>query len=335
MTPVPRPSILAIVLALFLSVAVSPKHSPAAEEKPSQAYVIEQLANDEQKKMAQSALNKMEAGELAEAEKILDGMIAKYPDVSLGYHYRSIMRSYQDNLEGALSDINRTLYLGPKIIAKYRSRGLIYLQLQRYAEAAADFRVVLDTLAGGEDTTVDENARETEDLLAIALFGDGGQDDEVIRLLQKARKSRNDAGWSYQYAFQIWTVYARQGKAHVYVPELKQAVESEMVRVAANKVEKPAQEWHIMMGRYLLGQVSEADLMSKASAADSESEKKSRLQLYYFYMGMKALDAGDKATAQKHLQASLDNKQGRRNEVFFAQGQLARLKKTPLPAEAR
>lgn len=86
------------------------------------------------------------------AEFYLTKAVERYPDSVLGYYHRGGARYFQQKLDGALDDFNKTLEMDPKNIEVYRWRGMIYHQVEKHDLALSDYQKFLKDYP--EDKTV-------------------------------------------------------------------------------------------------------------------------------------------------------------------------------------
>jgi tetratricopeptide (TPR) repeat protein len=87
-----------------------------------------------------------------EAEKILSQVIALFPNDSLAYFDRAIMRENLGDTLGAIADLTKEIEVDPKSADNYFLRGMLYHKTKMYNEALADFKKVNQLDAGNADS---------------------------------------------------------------------------------------------------------------------------------------------------------------------------------------
>jgi lipoprotein NlpI len=75
-------------------------------------------------------------GALADCNKAIEVK----PDVTAFYVFRGTLRRYKGDLDGAMTDFNNVIALNPKDAFANAARGEVYYDLQKFADALADFR---------------------------------------------------------------------------------------------------------------------------------------------------------------------------------------------------
>lgn len=86
-----------------------------------------------------------------EAEKILSQVIALFPNDSMAYFDRAIMRENLGDTLGAISDFTKEIEIDPKSADNYFLRGILYHKTKMYNEALADFKMVTRIDNGNAD----------------------------------------------------------------------------------------------------------------------------------------------------------------------------------------
>ncbi|HSI85833.1 MAG: hypothetical protein ACAI35_07060 [Candidatus Methylacidiphilales bacterium] len=299
------------IIALFLWMALS-VNPVFAGDTP----VIKKRSSETEKA---SVLLKEEKP--AEAEKILDKVLKQNNKDADAYQLRSFARSYQNNLQGALEDVTRSLELGPENVGKYRSRAIIYLQMQKYNEAVEDFEAIDQTYSA----TKKELDRETLMMIGVAFFCKGGEDGKASTYMFRAAKASesNDSKLSALYA--TWSIVARvamdpqhkENYGHL-LKMLKKEVDSQASDIADAKIkgiDVTRQEYTVLTGRYILGEVSEKEFLAAATARTSGS-----LCEACFYIAMHYIAIGNKAKAGEFLQQVVDLKLHRNMLWMMAEG---------------
>ncbi len=77
-----------------------------------------------------------------EAEKILSQVIALFPNDSMAYFDRAIMRENLGDTLGAIADLTKEIEIDSKNADNYFLRGMLYQKTNNYSLALKDFRKV-------------------------------------------------------------------------------------------------------------------------------------------------------------------------------------------------
>ena len=85
----------------------------------------------------------LQQGELAEAERLFDLVIARAPRFAEGWNKRATVRYLAKSYRGSIEDCRETLARNPRHFGALSGQGLCYLALGRSREAAAMFRRAL------------------------------------------------------------------------------------------------------------------------------------------------------------------------------------------------
>jgi lipoprotein NlpI len=112
----------------------------------------------------------------------------------------------------------------------------------------------------------------------------------------------------------VWLIRARTGQTH--------AANKELVDYLQQR--ENAADWFSTVASYLLGRISDADLLAAAKSSDKKKEN-GQLCEGLFYIGMKKLIAGDKSGAQDCFKKSLATDQKDYTEYHFARAELKAL----------
>ena len=86
-----------------------------------------------------------------ESERVLSKIIELYPNDSLAYFDRAIMRENLGDTLGAIADLTKEIEIDPKSADNYFIRGMLYQKTNKYEKALSDFRKVNHLDAGNAD----------------------------------------------------------------------------------------------------------------------------------------------------------------------------------------
>ncbi len=101
--------------------------------------------------MMEEAATAVETGQLKHAEGLYSQVIKKVPDFSEGWNRRATVRYYQQNYEGSLEDIQRTLILEPRHFGATWGLGMILGSRREFTGAIAAFERLLEIKPNARD----------------------------------------------------------------------------------------------------------------------------------------------------------------------------------------
>lgn len=90
-----------------------------------------------------AVLQSRSAGDLEQTLRLLDTLVADYPDYAEAWNQRATIHYMVGNLDLSLDDCARVLELEPRHFGALSGRALIYLQLDRRALALKDMSAAL------------------------------------------------------------------------------------------------------------------------------------------------------------------------------------------------
>ena len=85
-----------------------------------------------------------EKGDLNAAIAVWDDILAKDPELSVGYARRGWYKSLAGDVDGAIEDMNTSIVLDPKNSHAYEHRGDVYMRQGKKELAEADFKKVIE-----------------------------------------------------------------------------------------------------------------------------------------------------------------------------------------------
>jgi len=86
-----------------------------------------------------------------ESERILSKIIELYPNDTLAYFDRAIMRENLGDTVGAIADLSKEIEIDPKNADNYFLRGMLYKNSNEYVKALSDFEKVINLDFGNAD----------------------------------------------------------------------------------------------------------------------------------------------------------------------------------------
>jgi tetratricopeptide (TPR) repeat protein len=243
-----------------------------------------------------------------EAKGDLDGALADYgQDIQLeptdfnAFHNRAQLKVKKGDLAGALADLNQALTLGMHDAYVYRERGDVRKLQGDLGGALADYNqvITLDTKNDDAFVNLDEIYANRGDLKLTKHDFDGAIADYKQAIALKDVNTNEDY-------FNIWVAQNLQGRKADADPQLS----SEM----ANSLEYDW-DWHGNIAKFLLGQITEADFINKASSSEA---KKTGISQAWYYAGIKQLLAGNKSVATEDFKKCLAANPNDERTAFFA-----------------
>lgn len=260
-------------------------------------------------------------GDLAAAKADYDKGAETGPRNVDAFWSRGSFRSQSKDYEGALADYSKAISLDPEYYAAYLNRANIRTKNGDYAGAIADYGKVLAL------RPKDPWAYQGRGLARMGL----GDYKKALADLSESIKLGPDNYGSYRlrgfvhYYNQSWLQAAPdfrkaiklappaveisfiEPRFYLYLIELrlgeKESADREMKSFLEGLNRSEQSEWPRVIGRFLLGQVTEDVLMQAAKSEDDETARE-RLCQAHFYAGTLYLLAGNKEAAREHFRKS-------------------------------
>lgn len=249
-------------------------------------------------------------GNVKREKRDLDGALADYNraielngDNPTAYYNRAVTKQAKGDLDGALADFDPAIQLDPKNAAAYHSRG-----------AARVMRGDLDGALADYNRSIELNSKDTANYYSRAgLFFSvrnwGAALADYNRVFELSKE-----GQEYPRLY-VWLIGARSGQTDAANKELV-----DYLQQRGNTA-----DWFSTVASYLLGRISDADLLAGAKSSVKKSED-GQLCEAWFYIGMKKLIGGDKNGAQDCFNKSLATDQKDYTEYRFARAELKALR---------
>jgi len=220
------------------------------------------------------------------------------------YYNRGGAKAAAWDVNGALADYSRAIELNPKLAAAWASRGAAKVSKGDWDGALADFNQAL----------------EIDPKLRAAYAGRGNvhyMNRKWMDALTEYRRSFEVSKDKQDYPrMLVWLIRAR-------LNETKEADE-ELAAYLDGRSPSKADEWALKLAEFLLARVSDADLFAAAKSTGPKEESVHLCHAWY-YVGMKKLLAGDKATAVGDFQKCLATEERNHMVYHFAQSELQAL----------
>ncbi|QDT83526.1 tetratricopeptide repeat protein [Gimesia chilikensis] len=272
------------------------------------------------------------AGENDQALASFNQVIEKQPNSPVVYNNRAMFYQQQGKLQEAINDFSRAIQLDPNYHHAITNRGFAYLEGGKPDTAEADLNKSL-SIAPEQPFVLGMRgeARLLQGKIAEAI-----QDQtRAVQLDPQNPALHSDLGFSYFFnqnynealtQFNQATQLA-QDQMKVLTPWIYLAMVRNNQKAEADAkfqtvlAEKPeARDSVDMLTAFLMGGVTEADLLKSIDQKDPQRAKAQTCEAHYF-IGQKALLAGDTATATQNFQQSLNT--GMRNLSAYRGAQYA------------
>ena len=245
----------------------------------------------------------------------VDGAIADYtqaltiqPNIAIAYRDRGTARQTKNDNDGALADYTKALSLDPKLVDAFYNRGLIELQKGDLAASVAD---------NTEAISLQPKYGQAYYHRGLAYFGLGQLDDALSDLKQFCDLIPRDSAADTARVY-LWLVSKRQyptGDA-----------DAQLSRAVLNDWNSPPEDLTSKIAAFLLGHMSESDLLANAVSPDPTLQPGQYCRVWYF-AGMKRLIGGDTMTAAAYFQKSVATGQKDYYEYNYSQLELQALSK--------
>jgi len=220
------------------------------------------------------------------------------------YLDRSYARQLKGDHDGAISDCTRAITLDPKNVQPYIARGYAKQAKGDFAGAVADY-----------DQAVKLDSRNP------GAYSDRGQAHFMQRnwpaALADFRKHCDLNPHEQDHPrLVIWLIQTRLAQ--------KDEADKELALWLDKRAKEAPESWPAKIAAFLLGKISENELMAAAVFPDAKKERDRHCDAW-FYTGMKWLFAGDAASAEARFRKSLATEMKSNMNHLFAQAELIAL----------
>jgi lipoprotein NlpI len=288
------------------------------------------------------AMIKRAKGDLNGALADCNRAIELKPQFAVAYDNRGIVKMVQRDFEGALSDFNRAIELEPTNPPAYNNRALVRVAKGDLDGAGADYDSALQcsvasprfSIYTGLSTikevkgdldgalTDAEKAVELGPHEASAYYhrgsvrGEIGDLDGALADLRHILQLEPQAPNSDYIHAGIWCLRSKKHQ--------EKAASEELAAYLAQRPANAGNDWSMNVCRFLLDQMSEADLRAAAAPSDTQKGKDQHCE-YWYYAGLKKLLAGDKEAAAQNFRECVATKVFDFGEYHRAQAELKAL----------
>ena len=247
------------------------------------------------------------------AQGDLDGAVADYssalqvdPKMGQAYYYRGQAQQSKGELDAALSDYNQAVQIDSNNAVAFYDRGMIRMQKDDIDGAIVDSTRALELDPSLIQSYYDRGLGR----LAKGALG-GGLDD----MKTFCQLTPQDPFTDYARLY-LWVIQSRQGQLGPANQDLAKAMNSGWNGAATSLVTR--------IGEYLLGQISENELLKASTSTIPLKDQGQHCEAWYF-IGMRQLQAGNKKAAIEALQKCIDTQKTDYCEYILAQEQLKTL----------
>jgi lipoprotein NlpI len=277
----------------------------------------------------------------------LDGAIASYgkaidlnPQMAFAFYNRGVAKYTEGNTDGAIADFTQAIAVNPKIALAYSNRGLARQSKGDTDGALSDFSQALSL----DPSLTDAYFNRAQIRLRRGDFNGTVDDDNQIitqdpryaasyyqRGLANVGKNRPAAVLTdFKEFYGLAPRDPAVDNARLFGWAMgKEAtpdgdVDAELSAALQNDWNSPPADLTTMIGNFLVGHISESDLIKNAASPDPAREPGQYCRVWYF-VGMKRLLGGDAATAISDFKKCVATGQKDAWEYVFAQAKLQAL----------
>jgi lipoprotein NlpI len=243
----------------------------------------------------------------------LDGAVADYsqaldldPNMAQAYYYRGLARHSKEELDGAISDYNSAVRIDPKNALAFFNRGLIRMQKDDIDGAIVDSTQALE---------LDPKLIQSYYDRGLGRLAKGAADGALEDMKAFTQFAPQDGYTDYARLY-IWLIETQKGQLAEANKELELAMNTSWNGKSDDMVTR--------IGEFLLGQISESDLIKASGSSMPSKDQGQRCEAWYF-IGMRKLEAGDKDGAAEALRKCVDTQKTDYCEFILAQEELKKL----------
>lgn len=247
-------------------------------------------------------------GDLDQAIADFDHALRINPRFAEAYDNLGSVRALKGDLDGAMAEFKLAVQFNPEFGHAFDNLGSAKLRRGDLDGAAANFEQALRI-----------NPRDYRALRGEGLckYANGDLSGAVSPLIVSSELAPQTTD-GYLHLV-IWLIRAEQGQLA--------AANQELSAYLRSRGPASAHDWLATIGVFLLGQISEADLLAAAGSGDPETDRAQHCE-GWFYAGMKRLLADDKQAAANCFKSCLATQESAYDEYMLAQAELRRLQGT-------
>lgn len=244
-------------------------------------------------------------------------VIQKQPNSPIVYNNRAMFYQQQGKLQEAVNDFSRAIQIDPKYHHAITNRGFAYLEGGKPQVAEADLTQSLSIEPNQPFVLgMRGEARLLQGKIAQAIE----DQKQAVQLDPNNAALHSDLGFSYYFNQNFPEALTQFNLAAQMAPEQMKVLNPWIYMAMVRSNQKPAADakFQSVLSQkpesrdsvdtilaFLLGAVSEADLLKSIDPKDPTRAKAQTCEAHYF-IGEKALLAGDTATATQNFQQTLN-----------------------------
>ena len=285
-------------------------------------------------------LIEVQKGNLDSAISAYDHALDLDPKMAVAYYNRGVAKNTEGNLDGAIADYTRAITLNPGIARAYCDRGFARQSKGDPVGALADYaqalalnpnmadvyynRALIKMQKGDLDGAIADENQSIEldpknglayDSRGLGRFGKNDFKGASSDLGKFCELLPRDGGTDTARLY-LWLSAAEENS--------KDDADRQLSTSLQNDWNSPPEDLISKIAAFLLGHISENELIANAASPDPAREPPQYCKVWYF-AGMKRLLAGDKPTAVAYFQKCVDTAQKDACEYTFAQAELQAL----------
>jgi lipoprotein NlpI len=268
--------------------------------------------------------------------------LARNPEATPVLNDYGVLLLRRGQVPEAIAQFDRTLQLIPDNAVVRSNLGFALLEQDRWAAAAVQLaRAIRDDRQApaswhaelawalfhlnrwpeamdecNRALAIDPTLPQPSFIRGIIDITDEDWPDAVTDLNRYCAHAQGDANVDYVRLW-LWIAQRRLGQPAAQA-------DRDLGAALAGKWQAAPEAWVTKLGDYLLGRISEPELLAAAASTDAARARGNRCEAGY-YVGMKALVDGDQRAAIRELQSSVATGETEYFEYLFAQAELKRL----------
>jgi lipoprotein NlpI len=247
----------------------------------------------------------------------LAGLVLLAPSIVFAQQGQGLPPAYQagrghlmtGDFAAAIDDFSKAIEAAPDRPEPYIARGLAKIHLFDATGAIADFNQAI---------ALDKHISTAYFGRGIAEQMNGGFDaamDDYEHLI-KRYPANTDAPHFY-----LWLVRVQLNQ--------KDDADKELTDYLTTRPSSGPNDWNVKVGGFLLGHVSEANLLTAAETSPTLPDKGKAVCVAYYFVGMKRLIAGDKIDAADNFRKALATNETMLTEYPLAHAEFQALQHQP------
>ncbi|MCH7688024.1 MAG: tetratricopeptide repeat protein [Planctomycetes bacterium] len=259
-----------------------------------------------------------QAGNTSKALEAYGRAVETFPDTPLVYNNRGMYLQQLEKHEEAITDFTRAIELEPDYFYAYTNRGYTLLQSGDAVAAEADFSKSLQ-INSNQSTAY--SLRSSSRLLQGKIKGALSDQSQAVRLTPRDPAAHADLGFVSFFSGDYNAAersFAQSLKLDPTMRHLKpwqyltrefngQTTEAKKKFSPDLKPDSRSRDWIDHLMAYLLGSISDAELLKAVSTKPPEINAAQLCEAHYF-IGLRKHRSGSAKIAQQHFQKAVQTK---------------------------